>query len=134
MRRNPHAGIILLIVCTSLSAAWQLGRVAMLGTGAEPWSDLIVHYDEQRCAEVAALLQPGGVVGYVEDEPLNATMPQHYFLTQYVLAPCVLVNDARWPLVLVNGRPEVEVRPPMVEGRLLRDLGNGVRLFGREGP
>jgi hypothetical protein len=126
--------MILLIVCACGSTAWQLVRVAIAQGPAERWSDLVALYDEQRYAGVAVLLPPGCVVGYVEDDPPDAAMPQHYFLTQYVLAPCVLVNDTRRPLVLVNGRPESEVRPPMAEGRLLRDLGKGVRLFGREEP
>jgi hypothetical protein len=126
--------MILLIVCACLSALLQMGRAVMTQSGADPWSGLVVRYDEQRFAEVAAMLPPGGVVGYVEDNPSDAEMPQHYFLTQYVLAPCVLVNDSRRLYVLVNGRPDGEVWSPVAEGRLLRDLGNGVRLFGREGP
>jgi hypothetical protein len=134
MKWNGRAGMNLLIVCACLSAAWQLGCIALTRNHAEQWSDLVVGYDEQRFAGVAALLPPGGVVGYVEDDPPDSAMTQHYYLTQYVLAPCVLVNDSRRAVVLVDGRPEAEVRPPMAGGRMLRDLGNGVRLFGHEEP
>jgi hypothetical protein len=134
MNRRPRAGMILLVVCACVSASWQLGRVAVTPAPAERYPEAVAYYDEQRFAELAGALPPGGVVGYIEDELRDAAMPQHYYLAQYVLAPCVLVEDSQRPRVLVNGRPERAVRPPMAGGRLLHDPGNGVRLFGREGP
>jgi len=124
----------MLMVCACLSSGWQLGRVAVTAKPQERHPEIVAEYDERRFVGLAGALEAGEIVGYVADEPDSATATRSYYLTQYVLAPCVLVEDDRRPLVLVDGRPERAVRPPRTGGRLLRDWGNGVRLFGREEP
>jgi hypothetical protein len=125
---------MVLMAYACASAAWQLGHVAVTPGPDERHPTIIADYDDERFAGLAGALAAGEIIGYVADEPEGAAMYRPYYLAQYVLAPCVLVEDDQRLVVLVDGRPEREVRPPMAGGRLLRDWGNGVRLFGREEP
>lgn len=129
MNYRPRVGLTLLTVSICCSMAWQLGRVAVSPGPTERHPAVVAEYDARRFAGLTASLPSGGTIGYMEDEPEDKEISRLYYLAQYALAPCVLAEDDRLPLVLVNGRPERELRPPGVR-RLLRDLGNGVRLFG----
>ena len=134
MNRRARAGEVVLVLCACASVAWQLGRVALAPVPGECWPDNMALQDDRRFAGLSAFLPSGEVVGYVDDEPEDAERIRRYYRAQYLLAPCVLAKDDRRPFVIVNGRPGSEVRPPASDARLLCDLGNGVRLFGREEP
>ena len=131
MSRRARTGVAGLIVCTASLAAGQLVRTILTWGPNEREVALVAEYDTRRFAGVADLLPPGEVVGYVTNDP-EAT--RAYYLAQYVLAPCILVWGEGPRLVLVDDRPDGEGRPAKVDGRLLRDGGDGVRLYVREGP
>jgi hypothetical protein len=133
MNGRVRAGLLLVAIAACLGAVYQLASLARLSDPRHRWTGVVAEYDRHRFAGLISSLPAGQVVGYVEDDPDGAEMNRPYYLAQYVLAPCVLVEDATTPLVVVNGRPDSPPRPPMAGGKLLRDLGNGVRLFGREG-
>jgi hypothetical protein len=134
MSRRGRVGARVLLVYACGCAAWQCGRVVVTDAPAERHPALVAEYDAKRYAGLVDSLPPGGVVGYVLDEPDSAEAIRSYYLAQYVLAPCVLVRGEEQQLVLVDDPPNHEDRPSMAGRRLLRDLGNGVRLFGRGEP
>jgi hypothetical protein len=131
MSRRARAGVAGLIVCAASLAAGQLVRNVLAGEPNEHEAALVAEYDTRRFAGVADLLPPGEVVGYVTNDPEPT---RAYYLAQYVLAPCIIVRGEGPRLVLVDDRPESEERPVAVDRRLLRDGGDGVRLYVREGP
>jgi hypothetical protein len=131
MSWRAQAAVVGLVVCAVASAAWQLGRILLTPEPDQRDAAIVADYDTRRYAGLAEELPPGGVVGYVTNDPQAI---RAYYLTQYVLAPCVVVWGDEPDLVLVDDRPDGERRSAVVGGRLRRELGNGVRLYVREGP
>jgi hypothetical protein len=135
MSRRQRLGLAVLLAFAVVSA----GARAALSWGdwrtGDEGTRLLRAYDTERYEAVRAALPPGGEVGYVEDEPGGeGDDVERHFLTQYALAPAVVVEGPEAPLVLVNGRPEREPDAARSGGwRLLVDAGNGVRLYRREG-
>jgi hypothetical protein len=79
-----------------------------------------------------ALLRPTlpqtGVVGFYTDAPAGPTGLQEYYLTQYALAPLVVVNNTDQKLVVSSTRSPGS-RPPNPNLELIRDFKNGMQLF-----
>lgn len=71
-------------------------------------------------------------VGYVDDAAYYAG----WFQAQYALAPTVLVQGVDEPLVVANFHKDTSDNRTMVERdlELLRDCGNGVRLYRGRKP
>lgn len=134
MRGRARAGGIVLLLSVCLSAGYQLGYISLTPEPEEREASLVAEYDGRRFQGLADALPPGGVVGYVADDPDGPEATQTYYLAQYVLAPCILVRGDRQRLVLVDDPPGRPARPEMAGRRLLRDLDNGVRLYDREEP
>lgn len=147
-RRSPRdyrllAGTALLLLATS----WSL--LSLLAAGLTAWQALPerdpVTIHEARIARLRPHLPSAGVVGYVttvENDKIfadeqgfgNVEYLAQYALTQYTLAPLIVRNTPREPLVVGNfldGPPP----PGFLERqglRQVRDLGDGVLLFRRE--
>jgi len=127
---RPRLALVVLLgfgVAVAVGGAVRCGLL-LRQDNPEPFAD----YDGPRYDAVRPVLAPGATVGYVEDRPPGER--SHYYLTQYGLAPAVVVEGPDAPLVLVNGRAEEEPAAARARGwRLLRDAGNGVRLYRVEG-
>lgn len=79
-------------------------------------------------AQVRPLFPPAGVVGFYNDEPASNTAPTEYHLTQYALAPLVVVNNVDHPLVIASiHNPQSRLTNPNLE--LVRDFKNGIQLL-----
>jgi len=72
-------------------------------------------------------LQDCRIAGYIDDGQHSAG----WFLAQYALAPTILAQGARYPLVVANFHADSSKEKTWVEDSLtlLRDCGNGVRLY-----
>jgi hypothetical protein len=134
MSRRARVAVVGLVLCAAASAAAQLVRALLEPSPGQRCPAIVAEYDTRRFAGLAEELPPGGVVGYVTNDPDSPDAIRAYYLAQYVLAPCVIVRGDEPDLVLVDDRPDGEGRPAVGGGRLRRDLGNGVRLYVREGP
>ena len=88
---------------------------------------------EKRLASLKQALPARGVVGYVSDYPDEIEATGHYYLAQYTLAPLVVVRGSDHPLVVGNFGAPVPAAPPAAGLVLIKDFGDGVVLFGREG-
>ena len=94
---------------------------------------------EKRFEELKKILPSHGVVGYIsnkeaEDIRFDAGAGE-YYLSQYALTPLVVAYSSNYPLVVGNFRQAV-VDPQIYAGKglvPLKDFGNGVMLFRREG-
>ncbi len=87
---------------------------------------------EARFREVRDALPASGVVGYVSDGLVGSAFTsmeamQEYFLTQYSLAPLIVVRGGGQRLVVGN-YSEPPATPP-AGFTVLRDFGGGVLLF-----
>jgi hypothetical protein len=133
MPTRARVGVALLIAVACLSS---VGRLVEAIRNTDPqyrWTARVADYSAERYAGLEDVLPPRVVVGFVDggacDNPVQA-----YYLTQYALAPRVVVQDDGPPWVLVDGRPDRPLRELPGSVVLVRDLGNGVRLFRRGGP
>lgn len=66
---------------------------------------------EQRFAEIRKYLPQRGIIGYVSD-----TGDEHFYRTQYVLAPLILVR-ADGPRLVVGNFSSIDRRPDLLYGR-----------------
>ena len=86
---------------------------------------------ERRLKSVRAMLPKEGVVGYLPDEamdPLEKT--SHLYLTQYSLCPLIVVEGKDHPFVIAYFKDAGAAGGPQVQGlTLIKDLGNGIRLY-----
>jgi hypothetical protein len=116
-------------------ALWSSGLALRQALNPPPWAsaqDEISRY-EARFHLLRSALPPEGVVGYLSEPwrpPHDSDWLKGFFLTQYALAPLVVVDGIAPALVIGNFRSAGPARyapdPTLV---LVRDFGNGVLLF-----
>ncbi|MCS6852159.1 MAG: hypothetical protein NZ700_13435 [Gemmataceae bacterium] len=96
--------------------------------------EAIQHYEHERFAGLR--LPAGEVIGYIDNFAGQPPDPGSFYLTQYVLAPRILVagSSCRW--VLGNFRDPAVQPPEELRHRfaLVQDLGNGVKCYRVEEP
>ena len=124
------AGALALLALTALLTNLAYLRDNVRTVPQTAGRDEVAEY-ERRFAELKEALPRRGVVGYVSDEADASEEAKKYYLTQYALAPLVVVRGADRPLVVGNfaagGTPA-----PAAGLALVKDYGDGVVLFGRE--
>lgn len=139
-RARYGAGLLALIALFGVSRViWRTGPEA------PPTLDAQVQSYTDRYAALKGLLPPRGIVGYLSDGPgppasenqapdkTEAYQARWFMLTQYALAPVIVVRDPNRPLVVCNVQDPTRVsqvcqRPGL---ELVRDLGNGIALLRR---
>ena len=124
-------GLMLLLAYVAVSDTrwiYRAGR-AMLDAGEE---DHITRY-ERRYRELKLALPRRGVIGYVSGAgPFGTEEFRRYLLTEYALAPLVVINDTTPDLIVGNFHPDsVPAGPPSPGLQLVRDFGDGVWLLRR---
>lgn len=134
MNRRVRVGGVLLLTAACLSAVGQAGSIVFMPAREERDTARITESDQLRYRGLVEDLPSSGVVGYVADDPDGPEATRSYYLAQYVLAPRILVQGDRQRFVLVDDQAGRSARVEMAGRRLLRDLGNGVRLYEREEP
>lgn len=94
---------------------------------------------EKRFEGLGKVLPPHAVVGYVSEIQtwsvlVDANAVKQYYLTQYALAPVIVVNNPNLELVVANfSNPNSVSELPMTRGFVvLEDFGDGVALLKRE--
>jgi hypothetical protein len=121
---------------------WALAAVALL-SGLKVLLDVVEAYRgrseiagvsafESRMEPVKALVRPHATVGYLTDTlPQETTTAAEYYLTQYALAPRIVLNTLDQRFIVANFHlPEQEPANLGVKGlELVRDFGAGVKLY-----
>jgi GT2 family glycosyltransferase len=128
------AGVLLIVVYAALSNArwvYTAWRAAVAGQ-----VDDISAY-ERRFDVLRGHLPARGVVGYfdgLDSASFTSSEFKRFVLTQYAIAPTLLVRDSFPELVIANFRPGIDsVRiPPPFE--LVHDFGDGLLLLRRPTP
>lgn len=128
-------GLVVLLGAAAISCAVSLIEAVQLHPDYR-YADVAAEYEQQRLHTVRPLLPPFTKVEYIYEQPYPGRIPPTGYLTQYYLAPVIIVIDGGpQAYVLVDGRPNVE---PTFDGTrrlvLVHDAGNGVRLYRGEEP
>lgn len=89
---------------------------------------------EQRLAPMTVAVQGRAVVGYywpAPEVPLTPTEAAHLYLSQYSLAPTLLVDDPSSSLMIADAAFRSERGPFLVPKgfAIVRDFGNGLFLL-----
>ena len=96
---------------------------------------------EKRFTGLRKVLLRKGAVGFLSDVPAtflkgDDSRAGTLYLTQYVLSPVVVYDNAQYPLVVGNFHSSPHPSPELLKSLRLRPIanyGNGVVLFKREG-
>ena len=122
-------GVLLLLTYVAVSDARWVYRAGqgLLDAGK---ADSITSY-ERRYRELRQALPHQGVIGYIHGtEQFGTDEFKRFLLTEYALAPLVLINDTTPELIVGNFHPDsVPAAPPAPNLQLLRDFGDGVWLL-----
>lgn len=93
---------------------------------------------ESRYEQLKKALPRHGIVGYIsnlkaDDIRFDPGFGEYYF-TQYALAPLVVVRSSEQSLVIGNFLGRGSARPAALTNMVLvKDFGNGIMLFRRQG-
>lgn len=96
-----------------------------------------IEEQQSRLAGVAELLPLDATVGYISDVPFgNADGQVYFFVTQYVLAPRLVVEETssqrqRWVVGNFLKRPDISQLEREHGLKLVKSFGRGVYLFER---
>jgi hypothetical protein len=135
LRVRSILGLVVLLGAAAISCAVSLTEAVQLRPDYR-YADVAADYEQQRLHDVRPLLPPFTKVEFVNANPFPGRTPPTGYLTQYYLAPAIVVIDGGPQVyVLVDGRPDVE--PTLDVTRrlvLVHDAGNGVRLYRGEEP
>lgn len=121
---------------------WALAAVALL-SGLKVLLDVVEAYRgrseiagvsafERRLEPVKTLVRPHATVGYITDtRPEETTTTAEYYLTEYTLAPRIIVNSMDQKFIVANFHlPQQEPTNLGLKGlELVRDFGAGVKLY-----
>jgi hypothetical protein len=122
-------GLLLVLAYAAVSDVRWIYRAAQ-GVRDAHVVDSISSY-ERRYRELKQALPHEGVIGYVSAGQQFGTEDfRRFLLTEYALAPLVLINDTTPDLIVGNFHPDsVPSAPPAPDLRLVRDFGDGVWLL-----
>ena len=127
-RANAATAAILLMsvfaVCTLASF------FSLVSGGPGPTAGVVM--DENRFAQVRAILPSRGTIGYLSDT--DASSVRDYYLTQYFLAPLVVAPDSAHGLVIANFTSHSPMAPAAAANGFIieRDFSNGLGLLRRQ--
>jgi hypothetical protein len=126
-----RAALVLLLIYAGVSDFRWLYHAVRAGLGARR-VDPITRY-ERRFGALKRILPHRGVVGYtsgLSPEEFGSEDFKRFLLTEYALAPLVIVNDTTPRLVIGNFDPERIRSAPALPGlETVRDFGEGLRLL-----
>jgi hypothetical protein len=125
-----YLAVGLLLVPAFIHSAVTLSGASLLGPDFRATN--LIQADGARYAKLRQTLKPPAWIGFLDDPALSPdNHTQRYYLTQYALAPVIVLDDPALPAVLVNfsDRRLVPRPPPGMRYELMADIGGGVRLY-----
>jgi hypothetical protein len=133
---TPRAlGAIFLIAAVSLLSIGRLFMQVADFYPTAPSPDGVTEFDS-RFAALRAMLPPKGIIGYVTDPdtpPADSNAQAEYHLTQYALAPILVLNSPRQRFVVGNFHRAVTTGSLRDRGfKTVREFGKGIVLLENE--
>jgi hypothetical protein len=128
LARHQFAVIALAAVALA-SGFWQL--LDLFSDYTRSTATFGVASFEDRFSDFRKTLAPHAVLGYLSDNPVNDPSNQSEFnLTQYTLAPAIVLPNIDQPLVAVNYHSSAPDQAVLHSRHLtpIRDFGKGVLL------
>jgi len=147
MKTRPYVqwgmkfGIVLMLVYAVISCGAVLSEQYKVYTHFTRHSGDPISGYEERFTALRQVLPRKGAVGFLSDVPAPFLKGDNrragtLYLTQYVLSPVVVYDNAQYPLVVGNFHSSTHPLPELLKSLRLRPIanyGNGVVLFKREG-
>jgi len=141
VHRGMKFGIASLLVYAVISCGGVLSEQYKVYTQFTRHSGDPISGYEKRFTGVRQVLPQKGAVGFLCDVPAPFLKGDDgragtLYLTQYVLSPVVVYDNAQYPLVVGNFHSSPHPSPELLKILRLRPIanfGNGVVLFKREG-
>jgi len=137
--RRAKVALALLILLVFVSDAYFALATHIFSHITTIPSDEVSLY-ERRLETLKQILPQRAFLGYVGDTDVGDTddlrvelFMKRYVLTQYILAPLIIIRRADLPIVIgdFHDTHSYAVIPKRNGLVLIRDLGNGVQLFRR---
>jgi len=137
--RRAKVALALLILLVFVSDAYFALATHIFSHITTIPSDEVSLY-ERRLETLKQILPQRAFLGYVGDTDVGDTddlrvelFMKRYVLTQYILAPLIIIRRADLPIVIgdFHDTHSYAVIPKRNGLVLMRDLGNGVQLFRR---
>ena len=137
--RRAKVALALLILLVFVSDAYFALATHIFSHITTIPSDEVSLY-ERRLETLKQILPQRAFLGYVGDTDVGDTddlrvelFMKRYVLTQYILAPLIIIRRADLPIVIgdFHDAHSYAVIPKSNGLVLMRDLGNGVQLFRR---
>ena len=128
-------GAILSVAVASLLSVGRLFFQVAEFYPKAPSPDGVTEFDG-RFAVLRGMLPPKGIIGYMTDPdttPADTNARAEYYLTQYALAPVLVVNSSQQRFVVGNFHRAVTTGGLRDRGfKSLREFGNGIVLLENE--
>ena len=128
-------GAILSVAAVSLLSVGRLFFQVADFYPKAPSPDGVTEF-EGRFAVLRGMLPPKGIIGYMTDPetpPTDTNAQAEYHLTQYALAPVLVVNSSQQRFVVGNFHRAVTTGALRDRGfKTLREFGNGIVLLENE--
>jgi hypothetical protein len=122
--------VLVLLVLSAI--ATSLRQVAAtLRLSADPALEELSRH-EKRLEPLKQLLPRHGIVGYVTDAAPPSEAERRYHMTRYILAPLVVVLDARRPLVIGDFTDAAAANRSLDPALPRQNLGQGLVLFAQD--
>jgi hypothetical protein len=132
LARHQFAVISLLVIALA-SSFWVLLDVA--GEYSKTLASVGVPAYESRFAELRKMATPQSVFGYTSDNPPSDPSDlAEFYLTQYTLAPAIVITSVQEQLVVANfhvGNPDT-ARLQAMHLTPVQNFGHGVILCSRD--
>lgn len=133
---TPRAlGAILSVAAVSLLSVGRLFLQVADFYPQAPSTDGVTDFDSRFMA-LRGMLPPKGIIGYMTDPdtlPAGMEAQAEFHLTQYSLAPILVVNSPRQRFVVGNFHRVVTTGSLRDRGfKLVREFGNGIALLENE--
>lgn len=93
-------------------------------------------HQEGRLKNLRSLLPPRGLVGFAQDTSLeNVEKLREFYLTQYALAPLILVQNGEETMEVANFKDDLSLKRWLAGKNfgVLKDDGNGVAILQKRG-
>ena len=128
---KTKTGVILIAGLALFSSTILLGALLMFYPVFKGNDEIALF--EKRFSELKSILPPQSIIGYASDENSEACKVdtlKTFYLTQYVLAPVIVVKSKQELLIGNSCQETTDIeKSKNADLVVIKDFGNGLKLF-----